>query len=75
MELTPKDHNNKNFNDISLLKGEFQNKNTLRRSDNHDYYSWKLNNNPITNGICKIVIVGERAVSMTTATTKKNAVK
>ena len=63
---------------INICKTRFSNSkniNVLKLGKDYTDLSFikniKLNNNPITNGICKIVIVGERAVSMTTATPKK----
>jgi len=71
MELLPENHKNRNYNDISMLRSEFEKEGTVRRLSNHDYYYWKLNNNPIKKGICKIVKSGDKAVSMATVTPKK----
>ncbi len=71
MELTAKNHTGDNFNDIGLLRSEFQMENTSRRSGNSDYYSWKIKKNPFKEGICKVVQIENKTVSMTTITPKK----
>jgi len=71
MELLPKNHTGQNYNDISLLKSEFQSNDTDRRSGNHNYYSWKLDSNPIKKGLCKIIEVDGRVISTATVTPKK----
>lgn len=71
MKLTAKNHKGDNYNDIGLLRSEFQKKNTSRRSSNGGYYSWKIKKNPFKEGICKIVHIEDKTVSMTTITPKK----
>ena len=61
------------FDDVEVLRDSFvdKNKKTNRRSYNHDYFHWKLRQNPYNKGLCKVIEAEGKTVGMTTITPKR----